>query len=108
MKNKIEINSAEAHSFIQTKPEIIILDVRTPDEFELGHVKNAVNIDFYHDEIYSLIDELSKEIEYLVYCRTNRRSGEIVEYMLNNGFATVYQMMDGFIGWMENELPEEE
>lgn len=107
MKKKIEINSAEAHKFIQEKPEIIILDVRTPDEFELGHVKGAVNIDFYHDEVYSLIDKLSKEIEYLVYCRTNRRSGEIVEYMLNNGFEVIYQMMDGFIGWTENELPEE-
>ncbi len=107
-QNKIEVNSVQSLELIQKNNKIVVLDVRTPDEFELGHVKGAQNIDIYQQDFYVKLSKLDKSKIYLVYCRTNRRSGNTVNFMIQNGFKTVYQMMDGFNGWMANKLPEED
>lgn len=107
-QNKMEVNSVKANELIQQDKKIVVLDVRTPDEFELGHVKGAQNIDIYQQDFYVKLSKLDKSKIYLVYCRTNRRSGDAVNFMIQNGFKNIYQMMDGFNGWMANKLPEED
>lgn len=106
-QNKIDINSTQALKLILKNNKIVVLDVRTVEEFEHGHIKKAINIDIYQQDFYTEINKLDKTKSYLVYCRTNRRSSNAVNYMIKNGFTIVYQMMDGFNGWMLNKLPEE-
>jgi rhodanese-related sulfurtransferase len=103
----IQNNSTEIFQLLNKNKSIVILDVRTPQEFAAGHLKGAVNIDIYQDNFYSRIDKLDKKATYMVYCRTNNRSGVTVTYMKQKGFAVVYQMMDGFPGWAYNKLPYE-
>ena len=103
-QTKTEVNSKEASTLLQKDSKLIVLDVRTPDEYKEGHIKGAVNIDIRQADAFSKIDKLNRSAKYLVYCRTNHRSGMAVDHMMQSGFKNVYQMMDGFPGWAANKL----
>ena len=100
-QTKKEVNSKQANTMLQKDSKLFVLDVRTPEEFKEGHIKGAINIDIRQEDAFSKIDKLDRNIKYLVYCRTNHRSGMAVDHMMKSGFKTVYQMMDGFPGWAE-------
>lgn len=102
-----QLNSPEVNQLLKKSPKIVVLDVRTGEEFAQGHLKGAKNIDIRQPDFYSRMDKLDKNVTYLVYCRTNHRSGMAVEYMSQHGFQKLYQMMDGFPGWAANNLPAE-
>ncbi len=100
-----QMNSIEIQQVLAKNKQIVILDVRTPQEFAAGHLKGALNIDIYQQDFYSRIDKLNKKTTYVVYCRTHNRSTATVDYMKQKGFEVVYQMMDGFPGWAANNFP---
>ncbi len=104
-QNKTEVNSKEVSSMLQKDSKLIVLDVRTPDEFKEGHIKGALNIDIHESDAFNKIDKLKRNATYIVYCRTNHRSGMAVDHMMKSGFRNIYQMMDGFPGWAANKLP---
>ena len=104
-QTKVEVNSKQVSSMLQKDKKWIVLDVRTADEFNSGHIKGAVNIDIRQPDAFSKIDKLNKNAKYIVHCRTNHRSGMAVEHMLQSGFKNIYQMMDGWSGWSTNDLP---
>lgn len=106
-QKKMEVNSKEVSTLLQKDKKLVVLDVRTPEEFKEGHIKGALNIDIRQSDAFSKLDKLKPNASYIVYCRTNHRSGMAVEHMRQNGFKTVYQMMDGFPGWAANKLPVE-
>ena len=101
---KIQLNSPEVKEVLKKNKTIVIIDVRTAEEFAAGHLKGAQNIDIKQSDAYSKIDKLNPKTTYLVYCRTNHRSGMAVEYMMQKGFKKIYQMMDGFPGWAANNF----
>jgi len=104
---KMQLNSPEVKEVLKKNKAIVILDVRTAEEFAGGHLKGAQNIDIRQQDAYSTFDKLNHKTTYLVYCRTNHRSGMALEYMLQKGFKNVYQMMDGFPGWAANNFTYE-
>lgn len=104
-QNKVQVDSKQANELLKKDKNIIVLDVRTAEEFNEGHIKGAANIDIRKQDAYSKIDKLNRNSTYLVYCRTNHRSGMATDYMIQKGFKNVYQMMDGFPGWASNHLP---
>jgi len=103
----MQLKSTEIQQILIKNKAIIILDVRTAEEFAAGHLKNAINHDIRQPDFYSNINKLNKKKTYLVYCRTNHRSGMAAEYMKQNGFVSIYQMMDGFPGWVANNYAYE-
>jgi len=104
---KTQLNSTDIKEVLKKNKSIVVLDVRTAEEFAMGHLKGAQNIDVRQSDAYSKLDKLNPKTIYLVYCRTNHRSGMAVDYMMQKGFKTVYQMMDGFPGWTANNFPFE-
>ena len=104
-QSKIEINSKEVSTMLQKDTKLVVLDVRTPEEFNEGHIKGAINIDIKQPDALNKIDKLDHNVKYIVHCRTNHRSKIAADHMVQNGFKTVYQMMDGITGWNENKLP---
>ena len=104
---RTQLNSPEIKEVLKKNKAIVVLDVRTPEEFAAGHLKGAQNIDIRQQDAYSKLDKLNPKTTYLVYCRTNHRSGMAVEYMMQKGFKNVYQMMDGFPGWAANNFAYE-
>lgn len=103
-QGKAEVYSQEVSKMLQIDRKMVALDVRTTKEFNNGHIKGALNIDIRQSDAFSKIDKLDKNTKYVVYCRTNHRSTTAVNYMLQNKFKIIYQMMDGFSGWDANHL----
>ena len=104
---KTQLNSPEVKEVLKKNKTIVILDVRTAEEFAEGHLKGAQNIDIRQADAYSKLDKLNPKTTYMVYCRTNHRSGLAVDYLMQKGFKKVYQLMDGFPGWAANKFDYE-
>lgn len=97
------ISVQEARDLIEDKPELVILDVRTVSEFEEGHIENAINIPV--DELENRLNELNKEDDLLVYCRTGNRSGTAVKILADAGYTKVYHMNEGISVWIQQGFP---
>ena len=96
------ISVTEAWELIRTnqgRPDFVILDVRTPDEFRRGRIQGAINLDFYSPSFYTDLSNLSPDQVYLVYCRTGRRSQAAVDAMKQLGFKEVYNVAGGLVDW---------
>src|SRR5688572_4180333 len=68
------ISSAEVKTLIEKKKDLVILDVRTPEEFSRGHLKNAILIDKYATDFEASIKALDRNKPYLLYCAKGGRS----------------------------------
>jgi len=86
--------SAKEYVEIDTK-EAIILDVRTQQEFDYGHLENAIVIDIYKKSFRDEVNKLDKSKTYYVYCKTGIRSRNAVNYMLQSGFKKVCNLEGG-------------
>ena len=101
-----QITSTEASKMIKADPKLVVLDVRTAEEFSAGHIKGAINIDIKQADALARIDKLDHKAKYIVHCRTHHRSQAAVDHMAQSGFKNVFQMSDGFSGWSQNGLPQ--
>lgn len=63
-----------------------VIDVRTPEEFDSGHVSEALNIDVSSGSFDDQVKELDAATEYVVYCRSGNRSTQAMEKMADLGF----------------------
>ena len=78
----------------------VILDVRTPEEFDEVRIPNSKNIDFYNPEYFmDEIQKLDRELSYYVYCRSGVRSANSCQLMNELGFKKVYNLLGGIIEW---------
>lgn len=91
--------SPKEFSEVISNPSVVILDVRTPQEFAEGHLADAINIDFQSGNFEQEIAYLDKTKTYAVYCRSSNRSGEAVKVMADAGFTKMYDMDGGIIDW---------
>ena len=89
-----------AKTLVDSPPEnLVILDVRTGDEFAAGHVDGAINIDIYDDAFADKVGALDDGVPYLVYCKAGGRSAKACEVMTSIGFADLSDMTNGWDGW---------
>lgn len=86
-------------------PDLVVLDVRTPDEYAAGHLEDAVVVDFYEDDFASRIAELDPDVPYLLYCRSGNRSGQTRALMDQLGFTDVADVDGGILAWADADLP---
>jgi rhodanese-related sulfurtransferase len=84
---------------------VVILDVRTKEEFEEGHIANAININVESNTFLSEIAKLDKSKTYAVYCRSGRRSADAVAKMSNEEFISLANLNGGVIDWANAGLP---
>ncbi len=75
--------------------EVIVLDVRTPEEFNAGHLSGAVNLDVQSGQFETELSKLDKAATYAIYCRSGRRSTIAAEKMANAGFANIINFNQG-------------
>ncbi|MCP4670551.1 MAG: rhodanese-like domain-containing protein [Desulfobacula sp.] len=99
------ISPEKAHQLIMQKkdnPDFIIIDIRTPMEFESGHIENAELIDYYSKDFLKKMKKLDKNKIYLIYCRSANRSTKTLSLIKDMGFISLFNMDRGIIGWKKN------
>lgn len=121
-------NKKEEQSITRTEQEIVInkkliaadfksnidsvnvqlIDVRTSEEFNEGHIKNAVNIDFYKSDFITQMNKLDKNKPVYIYCRSGGRSGKTATQLKKQGFTEVYDLEGGILDWKENNFEVQE
>lgn len=81
------------------KGKIQLVDVRTPNEYNSGHIKNAKNIDFFAASFESQFEKLDKEKPLYIYCRSGARSKKASNKLLAMGFTEIYDLKGGYLNW---------
>ncbi|MCF7816203.1 MAG: rhodanese-like domain-containing protein [Candidatus Pacebacteria bacterium] len=74
----------------------LLVDVRTKDEYDTGHIAGAINIDFYSSSFIENIKNVSEGKHLFIYCRSGARSGKAVEMLKAEGL-TVEDLPGGII-----------
>lgn len=103
-----DVTPAEAYQIIQTNSAnapLTILDLRTTPEFLMGHIENAVLINFYDSDFAQRLGNLPRDATYLIYCHSGSRSTRVLSMMRQLGFTHVYHLATGIIGWYKADLP---
>ena len=86
-------------------PDVVILDVRTVQEYAEGHIEGALNIDVKGSGFVQMAEQqLSKENTIAVYCRSGRRSANAAALLADQGYKVV-NMVGGIVAWQNNGLP---
>ena len=100
----MNLNQSIWKNQLLSEKNAIILDVRTPEEFENSRIPNSRNIDFYNPQKFiQEIEKLDKDNSYYIYCRTGVRSVNSCQLMSELGFKKVYNLLGGIEEW-EGEL----
>ncbi len=97
-----DINVAQAKTIQAESPEVVFLDVRTPEETADGIIPNAIIIDFRSDEFKEKLTQLDRETSYVVYCRSGVRSTNASKMMEQLGFKDVKNLEGGYTAWTES------
>lgn len=103
-----EKSSLEAMAFyekLKSEPEAVILDVRTPGEFQEGALQSAVNVDYNGGNFEAEVSKMDKSKTYFVYCLAGGRSSSAASLMRKSGFKKVIDLKGGMMAWQKEGLP---
>ena len=89
----------------QSSEPLVLLDVRTTEEFESGRIKNSINIP--HEILLSNIDLVSEynDEQLVVYCRSGKKASLVIEALEKNGFTNVVDIEGDILAWSEANYP---
>ena len=100
--NYIDIPVSEAKIKVDSG-EYFILDVRTREEYDAGHIAGSVLIP--NEVLLNRLDEVPRDKPILVYCRSGRRGAISSQDLIDNGFSEVYNMEGGIAAWQNAGYP---
>ena len=83
----------------------IVLDVRTNDEYNEGHLENAVMIDYYKPDFKQRLANLDTAKPVFVYCAAGARSEGAAQALVDLGFKQVYDLGGGMNAWKKAKMP---
>jgi len=98
------VQAAEAAALI-AKGGVVIVDVRTADEFAEGHIADARNIDINATDFAAQLAKLDKTKPTLVHCQAGGRSTRALKTFQELGFEHLIHLDDGFGGWADAGKP---
>jgi len=99
--SKLQLTSvSDVAGIVASPPDgLVILDIRTPEEFAAGHLAGAINIDYYASDFESKLGALDLEQPYVMYCNSGNRSANALPLMDSIGFREVYELDGGIQAW---------
>ena len=104
----MNLSALQCDSLIQANvdnPNFVILDVRTPNEYNPQHLEGAIMRNFFDADFIEQLDQLNKQKTYLIHCKSGSRSGNAFNSMQTMDFVEVYNMIGGINAWNSNSLP---
>jgi rhodanese-related sulfurtransferase len=99
------LTAADFEKKITTVADKTVLDVRTPDEYQEGHLAGAIMIDINKSDFKAKLAKLDKNKPVFVYCAGGGRSGSATEVMEELGFKQVYDLKGGLNAWKKAGKP---
>ena len=85
---------------LSASEDVQLLDVRTPREYEAGHIEGAVNINYLDEDFLSQVEQRFKKGEtVMLYCRSGSRSTKAKAIMEEADFEEIYDLEGGFNQW---------
>ena len=98
-----EINVISDNQFIEIQyNDYILVDVRTLEEYESGHIQDAIHFDFYSESFQKEILSIDKSFSIILYCRTQNRSTKTANYLKENGYKEIAVLEGGITSWIKN------
>jgi rhodanese-related sulfurtransferase len=99
--NAYEVLSYDDFKNQISKNDVLLFDVRTMEEFNSGHLKGSVNIDFYDEKLfYKFFKKVKKSKPIYIYCRSGNRSQKSSEILKKLGFVKIYDLEGGYKNWI--------
>lgn len=96
-KEMKEITAMELKKEISTGKDLLVLDVRTPQEVALGRLECCVHIPL--QDLAARMDELDKDKDIVVYCKSGGRSRRAIEMLQTNGYKNLRNLTGGITAW---------
>jgi rhodanese-related sulfurtransferase len=100
-------DTVEVQTVAQLKgqDDVVLLDVREPSEYAEGHIPGVALIPM--GEVPNRLSEIPVDKTVIVTCRSGNRSGQIAEYLRQQGYDDVHNMKGGILAWQDASLPVE-
>ena len=102
----IEVHAAQ--DFVARHAAAVIMDVRTPVEYEMSHITGSVNVDVQDESFENMVIALDPNKTYIVHCTKNPadgRSSRALDTLKGLGFKHLYSLEGGYVAWKDAELP---
>lgn len=94
--NVLDITEFKEHT---AGKKVVLIDVRTPKEYQAGNIKNSVNFDFFDPQFLTCFQEFDKDEPIYLYCQSGNRSGKASKKLSELGFTKIYDLKGGYAGW---------
>jgi len=104
--NNVDVNTAR--DLVTQNKTVIVLDVRTPEEYAIGHIEGALNINIAEADFSKRVSKLDRDKTYIIHCSANvknGRSAKSLEIMSSFGFDKLLNMEGGIIAWEQSGYP---
>jgi rhodanese-related sulfurtransferase len=99
--------SAEQAQMLLAEKKVVVLDIRTPEEFAAGHIAGATNINFRAANFEKTVASLDKNQTYLLHCASGNRSAQALPKLQKLEFKSLYHLDGGLKAWQKAKLPVE-
>lgn len=100
-----DVTARQVAEMIRKDTLIILVDVRTPEEYQQGHIKGARLMDFYSAEFHAQLQTLPQDRPVILYCRSGRRSDEAMKFLASIGYSRVHNLHGGIVAWKKDRQP---
>lgn len=101
------VSVEDAAKLVKTDTNVVVLDIRTPKEFQAGHIKGATNINIGDLDFADRIKKLDKSKTYIIHCQAGSRSARACEQIKTMDFDHMLHMKEGFGAWQKSGQPVE-
>lgn len=98
-----KISLVSAIEFKEQSTNQTIIDIRTPQEFAMGHIEGAININYYDRSFMEQVAKLDKNKPIYMYCRSGNRTSSASKKLIKIGFTEVIDLDNGIISWAKNQ-----
>ena len=95
----VDINVETSKQIVDSKEDLVVLDVRTPSEYESEHIAGSTLIPL--QELKLRINELNQEDFIIVHCKGGSKSKKASDILVQYGFKNVHNMVGGIVTWID-------
>ena len=97
---KVKILTRDTFNEAITSQKVHLIDVRTSNEFGVGHIKGAINLNFFDQPTFQKgIEKLNKNTAVYLYCQSGNRSKSASKFLVQMGFEHVFDLQGGYSNW---------